>query len=105
MLPVAVFHPDRDLYAGIGHGREQRLVEQLVPHATINALDLVVLHRSAWGDVMPLHADLAAPCQPCITGGLVAIVADDHGWLATLRDQLGQLTNDTAPRDRRVRHR
>ena len=34
---------------------------------------------------MPLHADLAAPCQHGIAGELRPIVADDHVGLAALR--------------------
>lgn len=44
---------------------EQGLVEQLVAHAAVEALEIAILHRLAWGDVMPLDvmpldADLAA---------------------------------------------
>ena len=75
----------------MGHAEEQGLVEQLVAHAAVKALDVAVLHRPARCDVMPLHSDLAAPCEHGIAGELGAIVADDHAGLAPLLDQLGQL--------------
>ena len=89
-LPVVVFHPGRDLDPGMSHAQEQRLVEQFVPHATVEALDVAILHRPSGRDVMPLHADLAAPCQHRIAGEFGAVVADDHAGLATPFDQLGQ---------------
>src|SRR3546814_5865180 len=81
------------------------LVEQFVAHAAVEALDVAVLHWSSRSDVVPLHADLPAPCQHGITGELRAVVADDHAGLATPGDQPGQLAHDTAPRDRGVGHR
>ena len=89
----------------MGHAHEQRLVEQFVPHATVEALDIAILHRPSGRDIMPLDADLAAPCQHGVAGELGSVVADDHAGLATLGDQLGQLANDTATRDRGIRHR
>jgi len=53
---------------------------------------------------MPLHAELAAPCEHGIAGELGAIVADDHSGLAALGDQLGQLAHDTVPGYRGIRH-
>ena len=69
-LPVVVFHPGRDLDAGMGQADEQGLVQQFVAHAAVEALHVAVLHRSARSDVMPLHADLPAPCQHGIAGEL-----------------------------------
>ena len=89
----------------MGQADEQGLVQQFVAHAAVEALHVAVLHRSARSDVMPLHADLPAPCQHGIAGELRAVVADDHTGLAAPGDQLGQLAHDTAPRDRGVRHR
>src|SRR3546814_15952535 len=63
------------------------LVEQFVAHAAVEALDVAVLHWSSRSDVVPLHADLPAPCQHGITGELRAVVADDHAGLATPGDQ------------------
>lgn len=46
----------------MNHAHEQVLVEKLVRHADIKALDKNVLIGSAWNDVMPILANLAAPC-------------------------------------------
>ena len=88
--------PIRDFAAGMSHAQEQRLVEQLVPHAAIEAFDVAVLHRPPGSDLMPLDADLSAPCEHGIAGQLGAIVADDHAGLTSLRDQLRQFAHDMA---------
>jgi len=49
-----------DYNTGVVQAQEQGLVEQLVAHATVEALDVAILHRLARCDVVPLHADLAA---------------------------------------------
>lgn len=46
---------------GLADGEEQRLVEQLVAHATVEAFDEPVLRRLARRDVMPLDAHVAGP--------------------------------------------
>ena len=102
---VVVIHPGGDLGAGVIQADEQRLVEKLVAHAAVEALDVAVLHRLARCDVVPLHADLSAPCQHRVAGEFGAIITDDHAGLAAPGDQLGQLANDPTPRDRGIRHR
>ena len=59
----------------MGHAHEQRLVEKLIPHAAIGSeagrrstSRITILHRPSRRDVMPLDADLAAPCQHGIAG-------------------------------------
>jgi hypothetical protein len=58
---VVVLYPGSDHDAGMIKAQEQGLVEQLVPHATVEALDVAILHWFARGNVVPLHADLPAP--------------------------------------------
>jgi len=82
---------------------EQRLVEQLVAHAAVEALDIAVLHRSSRRDVMPLHTDLAAPCQHGIAGELGAIVADDQAGPASPLDECGKLSCHAVTGNRGVR--
>ena len=84
---------------------KEGLVEQLVAHAAVEALDVAILHRLAWGDVMPLDSHFPAPGEDCVRGQLGAVVADDYSGLAALGDQIGELAHDPTPRDRRVRHR
>ena len=67
----------------MGHAQEQRLVEQFVPHATVEALDIAILHRPSGRDIMPLDADLAAPCQHGVAGELGSVA---H-WEAAYRRQ------------------
>jgi hypothetical protein len=98
-LQVVVLDSGSDLDPYVGKANEQGLVEQFVAHSTVEALDVAVLHRLAQSDLVPLHADLAAPCEHCIAGELGAIVADDHARLAALGDQLAQLAHNTVPRD------
>ena len=42
-LPVAVFHPCRDLDPDVGHAVEQGLIETLVAHVSVEALDITIL--------------------------------------------------------------
>src|SRR5690606_27329973 len=49
----------------MGKSEEQRLVEQLVAHAAVEALGEGVLHRLARRDVMPLHADRCRRVETC----------------------------------------
>ena len=65
-LAVAILDPGRDFDAGMSKAEEQRLVQQRVAPPAVIALAEAVLHSFAWRDVMPLHADLAAPCQQSI---------------------------------------
>src|SRR3546814_7573958 len=60
---VVIFGPGRDHCAGMIEVEEQRLVQKLITHPAIEALDIAVLHRLAGRDIMPLDADLAAPCE------------------------------------------
>jgi len=55
-------------------GTEQRLVEQLVAQASIEARDEGIL---AWLALMPADAVLIGPAQHRIGGELGAVVGDD----------------------------
>jgi len=48
-------HPGRDQIAGMGEVAKQRLVQELVPHPTIEAFDKAVLHWLAGRDVVPFE--------------------------------------------------
>lgn len=96
-LTVVILDPGSDLDPGMGKAHEQRLIEKLIAHAAVEALDVAVLHRLARSDVMPLHADLAAPRQDGIAGELGAIVAHDHAQLAAMGDEPGQLAHPRCP--------
>lgn len=87
------------------HAKEQGLVEQLVAHAAVVASDVAVMHRFAPRDVMPLHADLAAPGEIGIGCELRAIITDDHARLAAFGDEIGQVPHEPASCDQAIRHR
>ena len=59
-LGVVVVHPAGEDQARLADREGQRLVEKLVAHATIEALDEPVLRRLARRDVMPTSPDQAS---------------------------------------------
>lgn len=58
-LGVGVLYPVGEDCTGLTDREEQRLVEQFVAHATIEALYELVLRRLARRDVVPLDANAA----------------------------------------------
>src|SRR3954469_8792662 len=58
---VIVSAPQGGRHAGLGQRCEQRLVEQFIPQAAVEALDEAVLHRLAGRDVVPLDLVLISP--------------------------------------------
>lgn len=74
---------------------EQHLVEELVAHATIKALDEPVLRQLAGRDVMPLDPHIARPCEHGVRRQLGPVVADDHLRRTARSDQIAQLAHDT----------
>src|SRR3546814_3749368 len=75
---VVIFGPGRDHCAGMIEVEEQRLIQKLIAHPAIKALDIAVLHRLARRDIMPLDPALAAPCDPRVRCELGPLVAYDH---------------------------
>ena len=108
--------PSGNSLAGMSQAREQRLVQQLVPHPAVEALGVAILLRLARGDVVPVDPGLARPRQHRIGrqfGARVsfadmppadrfAIVADDRHRLAPPDDEGGKLTRHPLARNRRV---
>lgn len=84
---------------------EQRLVEQLVAHTTIEALDEPVLGRLARRNVMPLDAHVDGSGEHRVRGEFGAVVVDDHRGFTTFDNQIGQLAYDPPARDRRIHDR
>ncbi len=76
---------------------KQCLVEKLVAHATVEALDEPVLRRLARRDIVPLHAGVARPRQHRVRGQLSPVVADDHPGCAAFGNQIAQLANHPRP--------
>ena len=102
---IVIIGPCGDLLAGVGQAGEQRLIEQLVAHPSVEAFDEGVLGGLARRRVVPLDPALAAPFQHRVRGQLGAVIADDHARLAVHGDQLLQLTHHPLARDRGIRHR
>lgn len=57
-LVVVIRGPFPDRRAGVGQVSEHGLVQKLIAHPAVEALHEPVLHRFAWGDVMPLDVAL-----------------------------------------------
>ncbi len=81
---------------------KQRLVQQLVPEPSVEALDESVLARLPGGDVVPGDAAFVGPAQHGIGGQFGAVVRDDRHRLATPRDEVVELTRDPEARDRGI---
>ena len=103
-LGIVVVSPAGEDRAGLTDRKEQRLVEQLVAHATIKTLDEPVLRRLARRDVMPLDADIAGPGEHRVRGELGAVIADDHLRRSAPGDQIIQLAHHPSARDRSIDH-
>ena len=70
------------------------LVQALVAHAPVQALDKTVLLRLVGEDVVPLDRMLLLPVQNRVRGRLDGVVRDDHQRLAPARDDPVQLARD-----------
>src|SRR5262249_28376863 len=81
---VVIGLPASERDASLGQRREQRLVQQLIPQPTVEALDEGILHGLARRDVVPGDTALIGPCQDGVAGQLAAVVADHHLRLAAL---------------------
>src|SRR3546814_4154550 len=75
---VVIFGPGRDHCAGMIEVEEQRLIQKLIAHPAIKALDIAVLHRLARRDIMPLDPDLAAPYEHRDRRQLGPVAAHEH---------------------------
>ena len=100
---VVVLDPRGDHLAGLIEREEQCLIQQLVPHLAIEALDVAVLHGLARHDVMPVDPVFLRPGEDGMRGELRAIVADNHAGPSSLLDESCQLPCHPAARDRGVR--
>jgi hypothetical protein len=100
---VEVCDPGRDLGSGVVEIEEQRLIEQFVAHATVEALDEAVLHGLARRNQVPVDAVVFAPGEHGVAGVFRAVVGDDHARLAMPLDDRRQLACHAPARDRGVR--
>lgn len=97
---VIIVRPLGDSASGMIEAEEQALVEQLVPHPAVEALNITVLHRFARRDVVPLDLMVFRPGKDGVRGEFRAVVGDDHAGFATAFDQRCQLAGNTTAGDR-----
>ena len=69
---VEVLPPLGDGAADVVEAKEQALIQQLVAHPAIEALDIPVLHRLARRDVVPFDAMILRPGEDGVRGELRA---------------------------------
>jgi hypothetical protein len=65
---IMVEDPGADLFPRVGEAEEQRFVQKLVTHASIEAFAKAVLNRLARGDVMPLDLAFVRPEKDGVLG-------------------------------------
>ena len=100
---VVIVLPRVQHNSDLGEGGEQRLVQQLVAQAGVEALDEGILGGLAGSDVVPLDLDLMAPAQHRHAGQLGAVVGDAHRRPTALGDEDLKLAHDPQARQRSVR--
>src|ERR1700686_555613 len=81
-LLVVITPPGLQYGTGVRQRFEQRLVQQLIAQAAVEALDEAVLLRLAKRDVVPADAGRIRPAQDRVRGQLGAVVADDRPGVA-----------------------
>lgn len=79
---VVISEPVGAQNAGVNHSEKQFLVEELVVHATVEALAQAVMHRLPRLDVEPLDACHFRPGEDRIRGECGTVIRDDHAGLA-----------------------
>ena len=75
---VVVVAPEGQLAAGFGQAGEYLLVEAFVTQAAVEALDVALLLRFAWVDVMPFDAIVVGPLQDGLGDELRALSETIH---------------------------
>ena len=100
---VVVVPPGFQFLTGMSEAGEDRLVQELVAQASIEALDEPVLVGLARCDVVPLNVALLRPAQDRHAGQFSAVVADDRVRAChPLEDRRVELAPDPCARDRRI---
>jgi hypothetical protein len=96
---VVVADPGADLRARVIEAEEQRFVQKLIAHASVETFAEAILHRLARRDVMPLDLVFGRPGQDGVRGELCPVIGNDHARLATPADQRRQLSGHALARD------
>ena len=99
---IVIGDPVRDLFPSVIEPEKHRLVQQFVPHATVEALAKAVLHGLFRRDEMPDDLVLLRPGKHGVRRELGSVVRDDHAGRASPRDQRRQLARHAAARNRGI---
>src|SRR6201987_4816607 len=75
---ILMVPPGLERSTGVGQRPEQRLVQQLIAQAAVEALDEAVLVWFAGCNVVPPDTSLVGPVQDGVRGQLCAVVTDDR---------------------------
>jgi len=94
--------PAGDRRFGVGEREEQRLVEELVAHAPVEALDESVLGRLPRLDVMPIDLGRRRPADRRVRGELGSVVGNNRRRPPAPRDQIVEFANHALAGDRGV---
>lgn len=60
---IAIRHSFADRLSSVVEIEEQHLVQKLVAHAPVEALNEAVLHRLSWRDEVLIHGHILAPSE------------------------------------------
>jgi len=99
---VVVLDPCGDHLASLVEIEEQCLVQELVAHLAVEALDIAVLHGFAGSDVVPVDAVIPGPGEDGMGSQLGAVVRDNHSRPPSALDDGRQLPRHSLARDRGV---
>lgn len=72
---IVVGAPCRNHAAGLAQRREQVFVEAFLAHPSVEVFDQTVLHRLAWGDVLPVDLTVLLPFEHLVAGQSVALAS------------------------------
>lgn len=92
---VVVNAPGLNDLPRFGHPREPMLVEALVAHRAVEALDEGILHRLAWLDEQVLHTMRVGPARQRLACELRSVVGQQPPWVAALGHQPIQNPGDS----------
>ena len=84
-------------------GEGQRLVQYLIPHLAIEALDVAIPNQLARHDVVQLDPLILRPGEDGVRGEFGAFVADDQTRSASPNDESHQLAGNPVAGNRGVR--
>src|ERR1700687_2177401 len=100
---VIVIAPGFDGSAGLGEAQKDMLVKALIAQTAVERFNECILDCVARREVPVEPSD--RPAQHRHTGQLAAVIAEDHFWAPTFRQQTLQFTHHAHATDRGIDHR